>query len=318
MTTTRSSIRWVALSIALAAIATAAPAAAKLRVVTSHADLAALTLALGGDRVEVTNLTLPTQDPHFVDAKPSLMLSLNQADLLIVVGLELEVGWLPTLLTGARNPAILPGQPGYLDTSAFVDKLDVAGGGVDRSMGDLHPGGNPHFTRDPRAGLRIAAGIAQQLTRLDPGGASDYRRAYAAFERDLTAAMERWQAAVAPYAGTEVVGYHKSWSYFAEWLGLRMGSFVEPKPGIPPDPAHVAQLLGWMRANRVAAILQEEYYPDATSRLLAEKSGATLVAMPGGAHVADGQSYVDYVGAQVERLVAALAKAREPGAGGGE
>jgi zinc/manganese transport system substrate-binding protein len=313
MDRTRSAVLGLVL---LAALASAGPALAKLRVVTSHADLAALTLAVGGDRVEVTNLTLPTQDPHFVDAKPSLMLSLNRADLLIVVGLELEVGWLPTLLTGARNPNVMPGHPGYLDTSVFVEKLDVATGPVDRTMGDLHPDGNPHFTRDPRAGLRIAAGIAQQLTRLDPAGAGTYRRGYATFEHDLNAAMERWAAAVAPYRGTEVVGYHKSWAYFADWLGLRMESFVEPKPGIPPDPAHVARLLGWMRANRVAAILQEEYYPDATSRLLADKSGATLVQMPGGARVGKGESYIDYVGSQVDRLVAALAKARG-GAGGG-
>lgn len=308
-------MRTLALLMVIAGTLVAGPATAKLSVVTSHADLAALTLAVGGDRVEVTNLTLPTQDPHFVDAKPSLMLSLNQADLLIVVGLELEIGWLPTLLTGARNPQILPGQPGYLDTSAFVEKKEVAGGAVDRSMGDLHPDGNPHFTRDPRSGLRIAAGIAQHLTRLDPEGASAYRRNYAAFERALQEAMARWQAAIEPYRGTQVVGYHKSWAYFADWLGLRMEAFVEPKPGIPPDPAHVAQVLGWMRANGVAAILQEEYYPDATSKLLADKAGATLVRMPGGAHVGDGQTYIDYVDTQIERLLAALARAPEAGGG---
>lgn len=308
-------MKTLAILATVAALLGAAPAAAKLRVVTSHADLAALTLAVGGDRVEVTNLTLPTQDPHFVDARPSLMLSLNRADLLVVVGLELEVGWLPTLLTGARNPEIMPGRPGYLDTSGFVEKKDVATGAVDRSMGDLHPDGNPHFTRDPRAGLRIAAGIAQHLTRLDPEGASTYRRNYSVFEHELKEAMTRWSEALAPYRGTEVVGYHTSWVYFADWLGLRMETFVEPKPGIPPDPAHVARVLQWMRTNRVAAILQEEYYPDATSRLLAEKAGATLVQMPGGAHVERGQSYIDYVGTQVERLVSALGKARGEGGG---
>lgn len=291
------------------AFADPAPAWAKIRVVTTHADVAALTLAMGGDRVEVTNLAQPTQDPHFVDPRPSLMLSLNQADLLIVVGLELEVGWLPTLLTGARNPKVMPGQIGYLDTSTLVEKQQVATGAVDRSMGDLHPGGNPHFSRDPRSGLRIAAGVAQRLARLDPDGASTYRRNYASFEHDLKAAMERWHDAMAPFAGAKVVGYHESWVYFADWLGLRMEAFVEPKPGIPPDPSHVAGLLAWMKANGAKAILQEEYHPDATSALLAEKAGAALVTMPGATRVGEGQTYIQYVDDQIRRLVKGLTSA---------
>ena len=286
-------------------------AAAKTRVVTSHADLAALTMAVGGDRVEVLNLAEPTQDPHFVDAKPSLMLALNAADLVVIVGLELEVGWLPTLLTGSRNPKILPGQDGYLDTSAYVERRRVPTGPVDRSMGDLHAGGNPHFSRDPRSGLRIASAIARRLSRLDPEGASTYRAHYAAFEEALEKAMGRWAERLAAFRGREIVGYHESWAYFAEWAGLRIELFVEPKPGIPPDPAHVAHVLGLMRARQIPAILQEEYYPDATSGLLAKKSGAALLLMPGGAHIGSGETYIAYVERQVSMVVEALSPAKE-------
>ena len=301
--------RTVLLTAVLLLLASAAHAS--VRVVTTHADLAALTQAVGGDRVEVTNLTEPTQDPHFVDARPSLMLALNRADLLVIVGLELEVGWLPNLLTGARNPEVLPGHDGYLDTSALVERRAVPTGPIDRSMGDLHPGGNPHFSRDPRAALRIAAGIARRLGRIDPEGASSYRRGYAHFERALKTRMAAWETKLAPYKGAELVAYHESWIYFAEWLGLHIELFVEPKPGIPPDPSHVAHLLTLMRARKVPAILQEEYYPDATSRLLADKTGATLLHMPGGVHLDQGHDYLAYIDGQVTALVAALGKRKE-------
>ena len=284
----------------------AGTADAKLGVVTTHGDLAAITRAVGGDRVEVASIVEPTQDPHFVDARPHLMLVLNRADLVILVGLQLEVGWLPNLLTGARNPEILPGTDGYLDSSTLVSRLQVPKGSIDRSMGDLHPGGNPHFTKAPESGLRIAHGVARRLSRLDPEGAGTYRRNLARFERERKAAMVRWRATMAPLKGTKVVAYHESWVYFADWLGLVTVRFVDPKPGIPPDPAHVARLLGRMRADGVKVILQEEYYPDATARLLADKSGAKLLLTPGAAHVEKGQGYVDYVDWHVRTLASTL------------
>ncbi len=289
-----------------------APAAAKLNVVATHADLAALAREVGGQRVDVVAIVEPTQDPHFVDPRPHLMLQLNRADLLLLVGLQLEIGWLPTLITGARNARILPGSAGYLDTSTLVERRDVRAGPVDRSQGDLHPGGNPHFSRAPESGLRIAEGIAQRLSELDPAGASDYRRNFARFDRRLRSAMTRWQEACAPYRGTAVVAYHESWVYFAEWLGLRVVGYVEPKPGIPADPAHVAALLTRMRAERVRAILQEEYYPDTTARLLAAKAGARVLRMPGGVHLDQPDGYEGYVGSQVQALLGALGPSAAP------
>ena len=294
--------------VAAALVLPAGDAAADLKVVTTHADLAAITLAIGGDRVEVVNLCEPTQDPHFVDARPDLMLELNQADLLILVGLQLEVGWLPNLITGARNPDILPGTDGYLDTSTLVERKDVPIGDIDRSEGDIHPGGNPHFTRHPESGLYIAKGISMRLALLDPDNASTYRRNYAVFEKELTEAIQGWDEKIAPFAGVPVVGYHESWIYFTDWLDLHMIGFVEPKPGIPPDPEHVAGLLERMRSHEVKIILQEEYYPDTTSQLLAEKSGATLIIVDGGVHLDDGDTYISSIDKTIDNLVTALSE----------
>ena len=300
--TTRTSVLCLA-----AALLAPGPAAARLKLVATHGDLGAVAQAVGGDRIEVATIVEPTQDPHFVDARPHLMLVLNRADLVMLVGLQLEVGWLPNLLAGARNPDILPGTDGYLDTSTLVERRAVPVGAVDRSLGDVHPGGNPHFTKAPESGLRVAHGLARRLSRLDPKGAGTYRRNLAAFERELKGAMVGWRKTLAPFAGTKVVAYHESWVYMAAWLGLSPVGFVEPKPGIPPDPAHVAQLLKTMRADGVRVILQEEYYPDATARLLAEKTGARLLLPPGAARVADGPRNVDYLGWDVRAVAEALA-----------
>lgn len=286
--------------------------AAELNVVATHSDLAAIATAVGGNSVRVTGIIEPTQDPHFVDARPHLMLVLNKADLLILVGLQLEVGWLPNLLTGARNPRILPGSPGYLDSSTLVQRLQVPQGQVDRSLGDLHPGGNPHFTKSPHAAIRIAHGLARRFTQLDPKGASSYRRNLANFENRLREAIGKWETMMRPYRGAKVVTYHKSWIYFTSWLNLHNVAYVEPKPGISPDPAHVAQLLKTMRQQNIPIILQEEYYPDATARLLANKSKAHLILCHGGVHLKQGDSYITYIDRLVRAIVAVLERQRGP------
>ncbi|MFH1812482.1 MAG: metal ABC transporter substrate-binding protein [Pseudomonadota bacterium] len=296
----------------VAALTVGGAASAKLKIVATHADLASITSTVGGDRVEVVSIVEPTQDPHFVDARPHLMLELNQANLVVLVGLQLEVGWLPNLLTGARNSKILPGTEGYLDTSTLIERRQVPKGAIDRSMGDLHPGGNPHFSKSPAAGLRIADGIARRLSQLDPDGAGTYRRNLSLFQRQLGEAMARWEKQMQPYRGTKVIAYHESWVYFTDWLGLDAVAFVEPKPGIPPDPAHIAKLLGQIRTDKVRVILQEEYYPDSTSRLLADKSGARLILSHGGAHISDGEDYIGYLDRQVQSIVQVLGKGMTP------
>jgi zinc/manganese transport system substrate-binding protein len=291
---------------AFALAATASHAHAELSVVATVPDLAAIAKAVGGNAVNVKAMALPTQNPHFVDAKPSLALDLNKADVVLLVGLGLEVGWLPTLLTGARNAKIQSGAPGYLDCSTLIAKLGVPDAPVDRSMGDIHPGGNPHYLIDPRAVAKVAAGIAARFAQLDPAHKAAFDQNLTRFLADLDAARKQLEAKMAPYRGAPVIGYHETWIYFADWLGLDQAGFVEPKPGIPPNPAHVAQLLGLGRARKVRAILQEEFYPDTTSKVLAKQIPAPLASVPGGTKFAEGQAYVAYLQDLVGRIAAAL------------
>jgi zinc/manganese transport system substrate-binding protein len=297
-------MRTLILSLSLVA-ALAAGARADLRVVATVPDLAAIAQEVGGKHVTVTSLSLGTQDPHFVDAKPSLVLELNQADLLLAIGLGLEVGWLPTLQTGARNAAIQVGGHGFLDCSGMVQLLDVPTGQVDRSQGDIHPGGNPHYLYDPRVAVRVAAGIGKRLAELDPQTAAEYTRGADAFRARIDQARAGWERRLAAARGLPVITYHRSWVYFADWLGLDQVGTLEPKPGIPPSPAHVARLLGLARSRGVKLVILEDYYPDDTARLVAAKLGARLVRVPGGA--ARGQSYVDVAEARVAAVEKGLA-----------
>jgi zinc/manganese transport system substrate-binding protein len=282
------------------------PAAARLKVAATVPDLAALAQAVGGDRVEVFSLTLPTQDPHFVDARPHLALQLNKANLLLLVGLELEAGWLPTLITGARNPAIQVGAEGYLDCSGLVALKEVPRTKVDRSMGDIHPGGNPHYLTDPDNALRVAAALVDRLARLDPAGRAAYAENARRFGEALGKARARWTELARPFRGAEVVTYHKSWIYVTDSMGLGIAATLEPKPGIPPSPAHVLSVIQIMRQRKVRVLLQEEYYPDRTAKLVAEKTGARLLILEGGTRVAQGESYVQRMDKLMQKLAAAL------------
>jgi zinc/manganese transport system substrate-binding protein len=273
---------------------------AKVNVVATVSDLAAIAREVGGDAVQVETLARPTQDPHFTDAKPNLVLMLARADLLLVNGMELEVGWLPALLTGSRNGRLQPGSAGYLDCSTLVTPKEVPKMKLDRSMGDVHPGGNPHYTKDPTNALILARAIANQLSEIDHAHAEQYRKGAAAFEQALGAHLTRWRQALAPFKGVPVVTYHKSWIYFVEWAGLEEVAFIEPKPGIPPNPTHIANVLAVIRARSVPVMIQEEWYSAQTSELLARNSGARLVRVPG--MTPEGQSYIQYM----DRLVAAV------------
>jgi zinc/manganese transport system substrate-binding protein len=279
-----------------------ARARAELKVVATVPGLAAIAKEIAGPNAQVKSLTRSSQDPHFVDARPSLALDLNRADLLLAVGLELEVGWLPTLVSGARNSKILHGNPGYLDTSQFVTLQEVHTQPVSRSMGDIHPGGNPHFLTDPRAAAEVARGIAARLGQLDPGHQSAYQAGLTAFLGKLDGARAGWEKRLAHLRGMPIIEYHRTGPYLAAWLGLIEVGYLEPKPGIPPNPSHVAQLLALARQRGVRALIQEEYYPDSTSRLVTAQIPAQLVRVPGGPDYQAGQSYLDYI----ERVVSLL------------
>lgn len=257
----------------------AAPALAKLKVVTTTQDPGSIATAIGGDRVEVTSLCKGHQDPHFLDAKPSFMLAVNKADLLIAIGLELEVAWLPPLLNGARNPRVLPGSPGYLDLGTLITPLEVGGSG-DRAEGDVHPRGNPHYWLDPENGRVMARGIAARLSQLDPSGAALFAANLKAFESTLDAKEAEWARRLAPLAGKPIITFHKSWPYFAARYRLPVVAFVEPKPGVPPTAQHVVQVIQTAREQGVKIILMEIFYDKRSAQQVAEHSGARVVAVP--------------------------------------
>ncbi len=290
--------------ILFASLAAAVPAEAKLRVVTSIETFADLARRVGGDRVDVTPLSHGSMDPHFVEPKPSLQIALNRADLLVHVGLELEIGWLPPLVVSARNPKIQPGQPGNLDASTAIPVLDVPVSKVDRSQGDIHPSGNPHYWIPPDNALRVAGEIAARLAQLDPAGAATYQKNLAQFRDEVAKRRAGWEAQAAPLRGVKVVTYHKSWSYVSQWLGLVEIGYVEPKPGIPPPLSHVGQLVQRMRAEGCKLVIMESFYSRSTAQQVAQLAGGRLAVLPSdvGAR-ADVRDYFALVDAVVKTLV---------------
>ena len=255
-------------------------ARAALRVVTSTEDLAAIVREIGGDRVTVEAVARGYQDPHFVEAKPSFILKLNKADLLIVVGRELEVAWLPPLITQSRNAKIQPGSPGYLDASQNVKILDIPTGQITRAMGDVHPQGNPHYWLDPANGRLIAKNIQSHLAQLAPADAAYFAQRAAEFDKKLSEAEKRWKTSLAPIKGTKIVTYHRSWSNFADAFGLDVVGYVEPKPGIPPSPSHTLDLIQEMKRQNIKIILVEPYFDLKTPNSISRETGAKVLVMP--------------------------------------
>ena len=257
------------------------PAASKLSVVTATTDLAALVQEIGGDRVEVDSIARGYQDPHFVEAKPSFLLKLRKADLLVIVGLELEIGWLPPLIQQSGNPKIQVGASGYLDASRFARILEIPTGQVTRAEGDVHPLGNPHYWLDPENGLRIAKGIQTKLSEMHSSDADYFAQRYTAFEQRLKQADQQWLSEMKPYAGRKIVTYHRSWPNFAEHFHLDVDGYVEPRPGIPPSPQHTVELIQLMKRDGVKAIVVEPYFDLKTPNSIArETGGEVLVLMP--------------------------------------
>jgi zinc/manganese transport system substrate-binding protein len=254
-------------------------AAEPLRVVTTIQDLASITKEIGGDRVDVTAIAKGYQDPHFVEPKPSFLLLLRRAELLEVVGLELEIGWLPPLLDQSRNNSIRPGQAGYLDISRGVEILDRPTGEVNRSMGDVHPMGNPHYWLDPANAVRIARQIRNKLVELRPADTALFDRNLGTFITRLNDANKRWIAQLAPYRGAKIVTYHNSWPNFVRHFGLNVIDHVEPKPGIPPSPSHTLDLINTIKAQKVKAIVMEPYFDRKTPQSVAERTGAKVAVL---------------------------------------
>ncbi len=256
-----------------------ARAAGKLYIVTATTDLAALAQEVGGDRVQVESIARGYQDPHFVEAKPSFLLKLKRADLLIVVGLQLEIGWLPPLITQSGNPRIQPAAAGYLDASQFAEILEIPTTQVTRAMGDVHPLGNPHYWLDPDNGLRIARGIQHKLGNMRPGDAAHFEQRYQAFSQRLQQEEKKWEEAAKAFHGRKVVTYHRSWPNFTRHFDLNVVGYVEPRPGIPPSPGHTVELIQMMKRENVKVILVEPYFDLKTPNAVARETGAQVVVL---------------------------------------
>jgi zinc/manganese transport system substrate-binding protein len=255
--------------------------AKKLNVITSTTDMAALASEVGGDRVSVDSIARGYQDPHFVEAKPSFLLKLRNADLLIAVGLDLEIGWLPPLITQSGNPRIQVGAGGYLDASQFAEILDKPSGTITRAMGDVHPLGNPHYWLDPDNGRRIARGIAGKFSELDPADGSYFQQRFQDFDKRLTAAEKKWDMQMAPYHGAKLVTYHTSWTNFARHFGVSVIGYIEPRPGIPPTPQHTIEIINLMKRENVKVVVVEPYFDLKTPNSIGAATGAkVLVVLP--------------------------------------
>lgn len=296
-----------AAGLALIAIAaTGASASAQLRVVTTTPDLASVAREIGGDRVSVVALAKPTEDPHYVDAKPSHIVTLNRADALIEGGAELELGWLPPLLENSRNGKISAGAPGRIVASEGVRMLEIPTS-FDRSKGDVHSLGNPHFLIDPVNVKIIARNIADHLEQIDPKSAATYRGNLARFNIKLDAKFADWRKRLAPYRGARIVTYHKDFVYLAERFGLSIVEELEPKPGIAPSPAHLAQVIGKMRATNAKVILVQPFQNRKTAETVARQTGAVVldVAQQPGAQ-SNTTTYFDMMDNLVNALAGAL------------
>jgi zinc/manganese transport system substrate-binding protein len=270
----------LALALLLFGSATSAFAQSKFNVVTTTEDLASIAREIGGDRIAVESIAKGYQDPHFVEAKPSFILKLQKANLLVVVGRDLEIGWLPPLIQQSRNAKIQPGAEGYLDASLQAEILEIPTGEITRAMGDVHPLGNPHYWMDPENGKRIAKGIADRLSQLRPADRAYYAERLADFTARLDAAEKRWLAMMAPYRGTKVVTYHRSFPNFAARFGLNIVGYVEPRPGIPPTPQHTLDLMNEMKRQNVKLVLVEPYFDLKTPNAIGRATGAEVLVMP--------------------------------------
>jgi len=296
-----------ALASLAAATLIAMPVGAQLKVVTSTTDLYDIAKAVGGNRITATHIGEGYQDPHFIEAKPSFVLQLRNADVWAFVGLDLEIGWMPLLLDGARNPNIKMGAPGYVDVSRAIPLLDVPSGNVDRSQGDVHPLGNPHYWLDPENGRRIARLFKNKFTELDPAGASVYTANERNFEARLNTTERTWTDELSKIKGEPVVAWHTSWRYFAEYTKMNIVGFMEPKPGVPPSPSHLAGLIQTMKRTGAKVIVMEPFYDRKTADFVASKTGAKVLVLPpsvGGVKgVGDYISVMDY---DIKQLAAAL------------
>lgn len=277
-----------------------------LELVTTTSDIASIAASIGGDRVHVQALCNGTHDPHFVEIRPSQVVSLRMADALIIVGMGLDI-WIDPLVQSSRNPRIQPNQPGWLDASNVIEKKEIPQGKVDGSMGHVHPDGNPHYWLDPINAQRIASEIARMLSRIDPESQETFGANEKAFHAILDQKIDDWTRKLAPYQPISVLTYHRSWIYFAERFGIHLTGELEPKPGVSPSPAHLRDTIERMKTEKTDLILVESFYSRKAADFVSGQTGATVLVLPnsvGGSPEAT--DYIALLDLIVDRLAGAL------------
>lgn len=296
-------IVWLA-SLSAGLVFPSPPARAALHVLTTTTDLRSIVQEVGAETLTAESIAKGTQDPHFVEAKPSFMLKANRADLVIAIGLELEVGWLPSIVRGARNPKINPGAPGYLEVGPLVEPLEIATGKISRAEGDVHPLGNPHVTLDPMRAGTIAIRVAERLGQLDPANAPAYMERARAFQSRMQQKTRAWQARITRSGVTQVVTYHKTLTYFLARFGIANPAILEPKPGVPPTSGHILEVIGQIRSQKIPLILVENYFdPTVTRKIMQEVPAVRSHTIP---VAIEGEPAIGSLDALYENLVATI------------
>lgn len=291
---------------ALALLLSPKTADAKVKIVSTLGDLAAVATEVGGANADVVLLANAHEDPHFVDAKPSFVKRLTTADLLVFNGMSLETGWLPTLTKGSRNDKIQSGADGSFDASQFIDRKGAPKGKISRAGGDIHPEGNPHYTVDPRQMARVAVALGARLAKIDPKNADAYKSRARTFAKKALTSAKKWETKFAklPQKCRNIVVYHEAWAYLTDWLKLDVAIAVEPKPGVPPNPRHVANVFKTIKAKNINAIIHMKYYPNSATKTIAKKTGAKLIGIQG--QTDEGASYFKRVDTMAGEIYSAL------------
>ena len=280
--------------------------AGTIKVVTTTTDMKSIAELIGGNKVSVTSIATGYQNPHFVDPKPSFIISLSNADLFVTVGLDLETGWSPLLLSSSRNNKIQKGSDGYVDASTGV-ALSQVPSSVNRAEGDIHIYGNPHYWLDPLNGKVIARNIANGLERVDPSNKTTYEANLQSFFKKIDAKMIEWQAKMTPFKGTKIIAYHNEWVYFETRFGLQIVDFMEPKPGIPPSPSQLVKVIKEVKANNIKVIISSPYFSTSSSDVVAKQTGVKVLTIATSVGAFDSiKNYFDVFDYNINQLIAAL------------
>lgn len=280
--------------------------AGTIKIVTTTTDMKSIAELVGGNKVSVSSIATGYQNPHFVDPKPSYIISLTKADLFVTVGLDLETGWSPSLLSSSRNKKIQKGAAGYVDASAGMNLLQVPGA-ANRAEGDIHIFGNPHYWLDPLNGKIIARNIVNGLERVDPANTSFYEANLQSFNSRIDVKMKEWQSKMAPFKGTKIIAYHNEWVYFETRFGLQIVDFMEPKPGIPPTPSQLVKVIKEVTANKIKVIISSPYFTTSSSDVVSKQTGAKELTLATSVNAFDSiKDYFSLFDFNIDQLITAL------------